>query len=135
MFVNEMPRYEILSEDAMAVLDRGWRRIVAEIGIEFLLPEAVELLRDAGQIIEDENRVRFDPEFILEQVAKAPKQFELQARNPQLVTSTPQPTSGSPRPSSSRAADPTPPSRPCPPRPRASSATSLAPPLTAARPR
>ena len=82
MFVNSMPRYEILSEDALAVLDRGWRRIVSEIGIEFLLPEAVELLRAAGQIVEDENRVRFDPEFILEQVAKAPSQFELQARNP-----------------------------------------------------
>ena len=72
MFVNAMPRYEILSEDAMATLDRGWRRIVAELGIEFLLPEAVELLRAAGQIVEDDNRVRFDPEFILEQVAKAP---------------------------------------------------------------
>ncbi len=72
MFVNAMPRYEILSEEAMATLDRGWRRIVSELGIEFLLPEAVELLRGAGQIVEDENRVRFDPEFILEQVAKAP---------------------------------------------------------------
>ena len=82
MFVNSMPRYEILSEDAMAVIDRGWRRLVSEIGIEFLLPEAVDLLREAGQIVEDENRVRFDPEFILEQVAKAPREFELQARNP-----------------------------------------------------
>jgi trimethylamine---corrinoid protein Co-methyltransferase len=82
MFVNSIPRYEILSEDALAVLDRGWRRIVSEIGIEFLLPEAVELLRGAGQIVEDENRVRFDPDWILEQVAKAPSQFELQARNP-----------------------------------------------------
>ncbi len=82
MFVNAMPRYEILSEEAMDVLDRGWRRIVSELGIEFLLPEAVELLRAAGQIVEDENRVRFDPEFILEQVAKAPREFELQARNP-----------------------------------------------------
>src|ERR1700756_2494870 len=77
-----MPRYEILSEEAMDVLDKGWRRIVSEIGIEFLLPEAVELLRAAGQTVEDENRVRFDPDWILEQVAKAPSQFELQARNP-----------------------------------------------------
>ena len=77
-----MPRYEILSEDAMDTLDRGWRRIVSELGIEFLLPEAVQLLADAGQIVEDSNRVRFDPEFILEQVAKAPREFELQARNP-----------------------------------------------------
>src|SRR6476660_5575105 len=80
-----MPRYEILSEDAMATLDRGWRRIVAELGIEFLLPEAVELLRAAGQIVEDDNRVRFDPEFILEQVAKAPREFDLLARNPDHV--------------------------------------------------
>jgi trimethylamine---corrinoid protein Co-methyltransferase len=82
MFVNTMPRYEVLSEDAIATLDRGWRRIVSELGIEFLLPEAVEVLRGAGQIVEDENRVRFDPEWILEQVAKAPREFELQARNP-----------------------------------------------------
>jgi trimethylamine--corrinoid protein Co-methyltransferase len=77
-----MPRYEILSEGSMEVLDGGWRRIVSEIGIEFLLPEAVEVLRKAGQTVEDECRVRFDPEFILEQVAKAPREFELQARNP-----------------------------------------------------
>jgi len=48
MFVNNMPRYEILSEDAMATLDRGWRRIVSELGIEFLLPEAIELRGLAG---------------------------------------------------------------------------------------
>src|ERR1700758_915022 len=77
-----MPRYEILSEDAIDVLDGGWRRIVSELGIEFLLPEAVELLRGAGHTLEDENRIRFDPEFILKQVAKAPREFELQARNP-----------------------------------------------------
>jgi trimethylamine---corrinoid protein Co-methyltransferase len=82
VFVNAMPRYEILTEDAMAILDRGWRRIVSELGVEFLLPEAVEVFRQAGQIVEDENRVRFDPEFVLEQVAKAPSEFELQARNP-----------------------------------------------------
>ncbi len=82
MFVNTMPRYEILSEDAMETLDRGWRRIVSELGVEFLLPEAVELFRQAGQKIEGEHKVIFDPEFILEQVAKAPREFELQARNP-----------------------------------------------------
>jgi trimethylamine--corrinoid protein Co-methyltransferase len=83
MFVNAMPRYEVLSEDAMATLDRGWRRIVSELGVEFLLPEAVEILRGEGQIVEDENRVRFDPEWVLEKVALAPREFELQARNPE----------------------------------------------------
>ena len=83
MFINRMPRYEILSEEAMEVLDRGWRRLLSEIGIEFLLPEAVELLRRAGQKVEGSNRVLFDPDWVLEQVAKAPREFELQARNPE----------------------------------------------------
>src|SRR4051812_31896161 len=81
MFVNTMPRYEILSEDAMAVLDRGWRRIVTEIGIEFLLDEALDEFRKASQKV-DGQKVILDPDFLLEQVAKAPREFELQARNP-----------------------------------------------------
>ncbi|MFL6099824.1 MAG: trimethylamine methyltransferase family protein [Actinomycetales bacterium] len=82
MFRNQMPRYEILSEDAMAVLDKGWRRLVSEIGVEFMSPRAVDLLRDAGQKVED-NTVFFDPDFIMEQVAKAPREFDVQARNPE----------------------------------------------------
>lgn len=81
MFENSMPRYEILSEDSMAVLDRGWRRIVSELGIEFMMPEAVELFRAAGMRTEGD-KVFFDPEFVLEQVAKAPREFDIQARNP-----------------------------------------------------
>lgn len=80
MFVNKMPRYEILSEDAIATLDKGWRRIVSEMGIEFMKPEALELFRAAGQRVED-NKVFLDPEFVLAQVAKAPAEFDVQARN------------------------------------------------------
>src|SRR5688572_29933872 len=82
MYVNEMPRYEILSEEAMDVLDRGWRRIVSELGVEFMLPEAVEYFRAAGQKV-DGDKVFLDPEFLLEQVAKAPREFDLAARNPE----------------------------------------------------
>ncbi len=82
MFVNKMPRYEILSEDAMATLDRGWRRIVTELGVEFLLEESLEEFRKAGQQVEG-NNVKFDPDFLLEQVAKAPREFDIQARNPE----------------------------------------------------
>lgn len=81
MFRNAMPRYEILSPDAMATLDKGWRRLVSEIGVEFMSDRALELFRKAGQKVED-NNVRFDPDFILEQVAKAPREFDVQARNP-----------------------------------------------------
>jgi len=82
MFVNKMPRYEILSEEAMATLDRGWRRIVSELGVEFILPEAVEVFAAAGQRTEDA-KVWLDPDFVMEQVGKAPKEFDLQARNPE----------------------------------------------------
>jgi trimethylamine--corrinoid protein Co-methyltransferase len=81
MFVNKMPRYEILSADAVAVLDRGWRRIVSEIGIQFAKPEAVELFAKAGQKVSGDV-VFLDPEFVLAQVALAPHEFDVQARNP-----------------------------------------------------
>ncbi|HEY7432507.1 MAG TPA: trimethylamine methyltransferase family protein [Streptosporangiaceae bacterium] len=81
MFVNTMPRYEILSADAIEVLDRGWRRIVSEIGVQFAKPEAVELFRKAGQDTDGEV-VKLDLEFVLEQIAKAPREFDMQARNP-----------------------------------------------------
>jgi trimethylamine---corrinoid protein Co-methyltransferase len=79
---NTLPRYEILSPDAVETLDRGWRRIVSELGVEFILPEAVEVFREAGQTVEDAV-VKLDPEFVLEQVAKAPAEFDVQARNPE----------------------------------------------------
>jgi len=82
MFVNKMPRYEILSEDAMETLDRGWRRIVSELGVEFLLEESLEEFRKAGQTVEG-NNVKLDPDFVLEQVAKAPREFDIRARNPE----------------------------------------------------
>ena len=81
MFVNTMPRYEILSPDALTTLDKGWRRIVSEIGVEFMAPRALDLFRAAGQRVEG-NAVMFDPDFVLEQVAKAPREFDVQARNP-----------------------------------------------------
>src|SRR3954452_22540454 len=81
MFRNTMPRYEILSQDALGKLDAGWRRLVTEIGVEFMSDRALELFRQAGQKVE-ENKVFLDPEFVLEQVAKAPREFDVQARNP-----------------------------------------------------
>jgi len=82
LLVNELPRFEILDESSMAELERGWRRIVSELGIEFLHDEAVAALEAAGQQVEG-HLVKLDPDWILEQVAKAPREFDLQARNPE----------------------------------------------------
>src|SRR4029077_12726786 len=67
---------------SMEELDRGWRRIVSELGIDFLHDEAIAALEAAGQEVEGQ-LLRFAPECILEQVAKAPREFDLQARNPE----------------------------------------------------
>src|SRR3954468_9586876 len=65
----------------MEELDHGWRRIVSELGIDFLHDDAIAVLAAAGQDV-DGQLVRFDPDWILEQVAKAPREFDVQARNP-----------------------------------------------------
>jgi trimethylamine---corrinoid protein Co-methyltransferase len=82
MFTNRMPRYEILSAEAMGLLDRGWRRLVSEVGVEFLTDRALEAFRRAGQRVE-QRTVFLDPDFVLEQVAKAPREFDVRARNPE----------------------------------------------------
>jgi trimethylamine--corrinoid protein Co-methyltransferase len=81
-FVNRMAPVEVLSEDAMATLERGWRRLIAEVGVRFDHPAAQRLFRDAGQAVDDEGVVRLDPDFVLETIAQAPRSFTLHARNP-----------------------------------------------------
>src|SRR5690606_24033758 len=77
-----MPRYEILSAEAMETLERGWRRLVSEVGVQFMTDRALEEFRRAGQRVEDRT-VFLDPDFVLEQVAKAPREFDVRARNPE----------------------------------------------------
>jgi trimethylamine--corrinoid protein Co-methyltransferase len=81
MLINELPRYEILDEHSMEELERGWKRIVSELGINFDHEEATAALAAEGQTV-DGMLVKFDPDWILAQVAKAPREFDLQARNP-----------------------------------------------------
>jgi trimethylamine---corrinoid protein Co-methyltransferase len=81
VFVNSFPRLEPLSPGALATLERGWQRLVSEIGIQFEHPGALERFRDAGQEVEGDV-VKLDPAFVAEQVAMAPEEFTLHARNP-----------------------------------------------------
>ncbi len=81
MFRNDMPYVEVLSPQAIEIIEGGWRRLVSEIGIEFMHDEALDLLRQAGQRVDGEV-VHFDPDWVLEQVALAPSEFHLRARDP-----------------------------------------------------
>src|SRR5664279_251839 len=79
MFSNRMPRFEPLSEDALATIDRGVDRLAAEVGVRFDHPEALEHFRAAGQTVVDQT-VHFDPGFLRAQAARAPSEFALRAR-------------------------------------------------------
>ena len=54
MIVNRMPRWDVLDDEAMAAVERGWERLVREIGLRFDHPRALELFADAGQTVDGE---------------------------------------------------------------------------------
>ncbi len=81
MWKNRLQPYDLLSGEETEAIHEQAMTILEEIGIDFLHDEARELLRKAGMPVE-ENRVRLDRHFVLEQVAKTPATFEFQARNP-----------------------------------------------------
>ncbi|WP_223475473.1 trimethylamine methyltransferase family protein [Oricola indica] len=72
---------EPLPPEGVAAIHDGAMRVLEEIGIEFLHPEAIERLREAGCTIDGEN-VRMDRDFVVEMLGKAPREFTLTPRNP-----------------------------------------------------
>ncbi|MDQ2095704.1 trimethylamine methyltransferase family protein [Rhodalgimonas zhirmunskyi] len=80
--INRDKPVEPLSEEGVAALHEGAMRILEEIGIEILNPEALEIFREAGAIIEGDN-VRLGRDFVMEMVAKAPSQWTMTPRNPE----------------------------------------------------
>src|SRR3546814_19289012 len=58
-------------------------RILEEIGMDFLHPEALDLLAKAGaEVTPGSQRVRPDRGLVKAALASAPAEFNLQARNP-----------------------------------------------------
>jgi trimethylamine--corrinoid protein Co-methyltransferase len=75
--------FELISADELEAIHQASLRVLEEIGLNFLLPEAREILRQAGAEVEpDGTRVRFDRALIEREVAKAPPLITLHARNP-----------------------------------------------------
>jgi trimethylamine--corrinoid protein Co-methyltransferase len=80
---NPFPPFEILSADQIEAIHAASLRVLAEIGMNFLLPEARAILADAGAEVDESGpRVRFDPAFVEERIRDAPSIFTLHARNP-----------------------------------------------------
>ncbi|MHA6262511.1 trimethylamine methyltransferase family protein [Arenibacterium sp. CAU 1754] len=72
---------EPLDDAGVQAIHDGAMRILEEIGIAFLNPEALEILRKAGCSVTGDV-VRMDRDFVMEMVAKAPSSFTLTPRNP-----------------------------------------------------
>ena len=73
-----------LSRDRVEAIHDGAMRVLEEIGIEFINPEAKDVLRNAGcSVATDSDNVRMDRDFVMEQVAKAPSEFTITPRTPE----------------------------------------------------
>ena len=81
---NPFSPVDILSEDQLNRIHHASLDVLEDIGINFLLDEAREILKTAGADVDNNStRVRFDRNLILESIAKAPSEFTIHARNPQ----------------------------------------------------
>ncbi|MDH5453612.1 MAG: trimethylamine methyltransferase family protein, partial [Paracoccaceae bacterium] len=80
--VNCDPPTEPLDEAGVLRIHKGAMRILSELGIEMLNPEACEILRRAGCKL-DGSTVRFGEDFVMEMVRKAPSAFSITPRNPE----------------------------------------------------
>lgn len=71
----------LISDDELESIHIASLKVLRDIGMDFLHPEALNRLTAAGATVDD-NRVRFDPEMVMELVAHAPSQFTMHAPDP-----------------------------------------------------
>lgn len=80
--VHNVPVYELLNEEGVELIHQKSLQVLSEDGIVFYLEEAREILKQHGAKVDGE-MVYFDPDLVMEYVAKAPSEFSQLARNPE----------------------------------------------------
>jgi trimethylamine---corrinoid protein Co-methyltransferase len=74
---------EVVSADELESIHLASLRVLEEIGMDFLDPDARALLKTAGaDVREGSERVRFDRGMVLERIVTAPPSFTLHTTNP-----------------------------------------------------
>ncbi len=74
---------ELLGEDDIERIHRYSMLLLRDVGLEFALPEAWDILeREGARVDRETGMVRFDPEVVRHWVAKAPPGFSIAGRNP-----------------------------------------------------
>jgi trimethylamine--corrinoid protein Co-methyltransferase len=80
---NPFPPIEILTPEALERIEATALRVLEELGLEFMSPDALEILARAGADVDRASGVvRMDRGLVREFVSKAPAEFMLHARNP-----------------------------------------------------
>ncbi len=81
---NPYTPMKIISDDEIEAIHNKSLEVLEDIGIQFLLPESRQLLREAGlsSAKKDEVLVKLDRHFVLEKIKTAPSQFTMHSRNP-----------------------------------------------------
>src|SRR5262245_20881430 len=72
----------ILSDDQIAATHLHSLKVLEDIGMDVLLPEARDILGHAGAIVEGE-RVRLGRDIVAEALKTPPAEFTFHARNPE----------------------------------------------------
>ena len=82
--VNPFTPLRVFSDDQVEAMHQMALRILEELGMRVLLPEARRVFAAAGATVDEESRmVRLDRALVEESLAKAPREIELVAREPQ----------------------------------------------------
>lgn len=83
MLENPYDPIKVLRDDQVEMITDTAFRILEEVGMDFLHPEALEILAKAGARVEPgSERVYMDRGLVKEALASAPSSFTLHARNP-----------------------------------------------------
>ena len=82
---NPLPPLALLDDDGLDRIEATAFRVLEELGLEFMSPEAVSILERHGAKVVDRSTglVTLDRGLVKEMVAKAPAEFTLHARNPE----------------------------------------------------
>jgi trimethylamine--corrinoid protein Co-methyltransferase len=80
--VRRFPPLDLVSQDELDSIHETSLKVLEEIGMDFMLQEARDILRDAGADVKGE-RVRFPRGLIEHGMRSVPRSFTFHARNPE----------------------------------------------------
>jgi trimethylamine--corrinoid protein Co-methyltransferase len=81
---NHYSPTKVLTDPQLDIIHVGSLRVLEELGMEFLEPEALAILKDKGaDVTPGTTHVRFPRDLVMHYVGMAPNEFTLHARNPE----------------------------------------------------